>query len=158
MDANNEELIGQVDACQKRMVALFESVADDQDWSPAAGEWSFRFIAAHMATVDKECYEDRVVRIAGGGKPFFQSYFNTGRDFSQLELADWIKEWKSTRKEIIDFVRGLPEAAFAYTGRHEAFGELTVRDVLKLMLDHDGEHIAQLEKIVSECKDGKRVR
>jgi hypothetical protein len=63
---------------------------------------------------------------------------------------DSLSEWASTRREIIEFVSDLPEEKFALTGTHAAFGVLTIQEVLKLMLDHDQEHIENLEKAISK--------
>jgi hypothetical protein len=144
-----EQLISTIKTTQKRISALLAPVADEQDWQSDPGEWSFRYIAAHLATVDKECYQDRVVRIAAAEKPFFESYFNTGWDFSQHELRDSLRKWAVTRQEIIDFVRALPEDAWVLTGTHAAFGTITVLDVLQMMLDHDLEHLRYLEQAIS---------
>ena len=61
-----------------------------------------------------------------------------------------LREWASTRQEIIEFVSQLPDEKFALTGIHAAFGSLTVQGVLKLMLDHDQEHIDDLKKVVNK--------
>jgi hypothetical protein len=150
MDKLTKQQIGKNQATQKQLTHLLRSLAADQDWQPDPGEWSIRFIAAHLATTEKECYQDRVVRIAAGENPCFESYFNTGRDFSKLELLDSLSEWTSTRREIIEFVSALPEEKLALTGTHAAFGVLTIQGVLKLMLDHDQEHIENLEKAISK--------
>ena len=152
MDNMTKQLIDQVQATQKQLTSLLKSVADDQDWQSDPKEWSFRSVAAHLATVDKECYQDRVVPIAAGGNPHFESYFNTGRDFSKLDLLDSLREWASTRQEIIEFVSRLPEEKFVLTGTHAAFGTLTVRGVLKLMLDHDQEHVEDLKKAINKYR------
>jgi hypothetical protein len=149
MEKSTQGLIGKVQATQKRLTGLLQSVVGDQDWQPEPGEWSFRSIAAHLAAVDKECYQDRVVRIARGENPRFESYFNTGRDFSMLDLMTSLREWAATRQEIIDFVSRLPPEKLLLTGTHTAFGTLTVEGVLKLMLDHDQEHLEHLEKLMA---------
>jgi len=148
MDRTTRQLIGEVRATQKHLTRWLKSVAVDQDWKSAPEEWSFRFVAAHLATVDKECYQDRVVRIAAGENPHFESYFNTGRDFGMFDLLDSLHAWEVTRREIIRFVSNLTEEQFSLVGTHTAFGMLTVQSVLKLMLDHDQEHIRDLEKAI----------
>jgi hypothetical protein len=63
MDKSTNELIGAIRSTQGQLTGLLESISFDQDWQPAPKEWSFRFIAAHLATTEKECYQDRVVRM-----------------------------------------------------------------------------------------------
>jgi len=152
VDEATELLISNLKTTQMRISDLLELVADDQDWQSDPGEWSIRYIAAHLATVDRECYRDRVIRIAANENPHFESYFNSGRDFSQYDLRDSLYEWAVTRQEIIDFVRALPENNWSLTGTHAAFGTITVLDVLRMMLDHDQEHLQHLEQAISRYK------
>jgi len=148
IDKDLNQLIGEIQVTQEQFTSLLKSVAGDQDWQPAPGEWSFRFIAAHLATTEKECYQDRVVRIAAGENPYFEGYFNTGRDFGMFDLLDSLHAWAVTRQEIIDFVSNLSEQQFSLTGTHAAFGSVTVQRVLEQMLDHDQEHLQNLEKVL----------
>jgi hypothetical protein len=146
VEASVEQWINKVQSNLVKLSSLLESVAGDQDWQPAPGEWSFRFVAAHLAAVDKECYLERVIRITEGENPRFASYFNTGRDFSQVDLSEALRAWSATRQEIIDLVKGLPVDKLALSGVHEAFGTITVLDVLKMMSNHDDEHLQDLER------------
>jgi len=151
-ETTKKQLINDLIASQNQLCALLEAVADDQDWQPDPSEWSFRYIAAHLATVDRDCYRDRVVRISAGENPFFEAYFNAGWDFSQFNLSDSIQEWKITRKEIFELVNALPEEKLILTGTHATEGKITVLDVLRMMSDHDQEHIQQLEPVISEYR------
>lgn len=147
-----KQLLHNVATSQNQLCSLLESVANDQDWQPNPSEWSFRYIAAHLATVDRECYHDRAVRISAGQNPFFEAYFNTGWDFSQCDLNDSLQEWKNTRRLILELVNTLPEDKLMLTGIHATEGEITVLDVLRMMSDHDQEHIQQLELVIREYK------
>jgi hypothetical protein len=147
-----EQLISNLKSIQKRISHLLASVSDSQDWQPDPEQWSFRYIAAHMATVEKECYMDRVIRIAAGEKPHFESYLNTGRDFSRLDLRDSLKEWTVTRQEIIDLLSALPDERWSLVGIHAAFGTITLYDVLQMMFDHDQDHYQGLQQMIDEYR------
>jgi len=151
-EETTQQVIDKLRTIQRQLCVLLESVADDQDWQPDPKEWSFRYIAAHMATVDNSCYNDRVVRIASGENPHFESYFNTGWDFSRFDLRNSLREWALTRQEIFDFVQALPEEAWSFTGTHATFGTITVFSVLKGMLSHDQEHLEHLERVIEGYK------
>jgi hypothetical protein len=151
-NGTRNDQINSVLVTQKQLIALLESVADIQDWQPNPQEWSFRYIAAHLATVDRDCYRDRIIRISAGENPNFLSYFNSGWDFSHCELVDSLHEWAITRQEMIDFVSALPEDTWQLTGNHSAFGTITVLDVFKMMHNHDNEHIDELRQMISRCK------
>jgi hypothetical protein len=147
-----EQLISQLKSSQKEIRLLLASVADDQDWQLDKNQWSFRYIAAHMATVENDCYQDRVVRIATGEKPHFEAYFNTGWDFSHFDLMISLDNWTVTRQEIIDYVNGLSEKELSFSGTHSEYGKVTVLDVFQMMLDHDQEHLQILHQLISEYK------
>ena len=147
-----EQLISQLKASQKEIRLLLASVSGDQDWQPDQNQWSFRFFAAHMSTVEKDCYQDRVVRIAEGEEPHFEAYFNTGWDFSDFDLMKSLNDWTVTRQEIIDFVNVLSEKELSFSGTHSEVGKITVLDVLQMMLDHDKEHLQALHHLISDHK------
>ena len=149
-----EELISKLETSQRQLTGLLHSVADNQDWQASPDAWSFRYHAAHLATVEKEAYWDRITRIAAGENPHFESYFNTGRDFSQHELRNSLSEWAVTRREIVHFVRSLPKAKTVLTGTHDTFGTITVLDVLQGMLDHDRGHLGELTQLVADSRTG----
>ena len=142
------QLIGQLEASQNELVALLHSITAFPDWQPAPDMWSFRYHAAHLATVEEEAFWERVTQIAAGKGPFFEYYWNTGRDFSQLDLSDSLETWIATRRRILEFVRVLPETGLELTGTHATFGPITVLDVLQIMLTHDREHLAELQQMV----------
>jgi hypothetical protein len=148
IDETTEQLISKLKTTQKQLSTLLAAVAEDQDWQPEPDQWSFRFIAAHLATVERECFQDRVVRIAAGENPHFESYFNTGLDFSPFDLSDSLREWAVVRHEIIAFVQSLPQEGWSLVGSHAVFGTITVFSVLHVMLNHDREHLEHLERLL----------
>ena len=147
-----KQLASQLEETQATLTALLQAVARQQDWQPAPETWSFRYQAAHLATTEREAFRERVFQIAEGEQPHFAYYLNSGRDFSQAELLDSLKQWAKTRREVLDFVRALPVEALALTGTHETQGVITVLDVLQVMVDHDREHLQELTGMVNQLK------
>jgi hypothetical protein len=152
-----EQLFSNLISIQKRISHLLASVYDSQDWQPYPKQWSFRYIAAHMATVEKECYMDRVIRIAAGERPHFESYFNTGRDFSQLDLRDSLSEWAVTRQVIIDLLSSLSDERWSLVGTHAAYGTITLSNVLQMMFEHDQEHYSGLQQMIEKYRSKAQV-
>ncbi|MEJ2597127.1 MAG: DinB family protein [Anaerolineales bacterium] len=143
-------LVVQLDSSQQRISNLLDSVADDQDWQPAPGEWSLRFIAGHLAIAEKECFLDRIERIASGEEPSFEYYSNDGYDFSGVSLRDALQDWRATRRAIFARLLGMPESAWSLTGTHRSYGRITLMDVLRSMLAHDREHLDGLQSILAK--------
>jgi hypothetical protein len=147
--ARRQQLINQLEETQAALTSLLQAVAGQQDWQPGPETWSFRYQAAHLATTEREAFQERVLRIARGEQPHFAYYLNSDRDFSQDGLLDSLRQWTATRREILDFVRVLPVEALALTGTHETQGVITVLDVLQVMVDHDREHLQELTGMVN---------
>lgn len=143
-------LLAQLDSTQQQISNLLDPLAGDQDWQPAPGEWSLRFIAGHLATNERECFLDRIDRIAGGEEPAFEYYSNDGYDFSSLELQGALQQWRVTRRAIFARLLGMPESAWTLTGTHRTYGRITLMDVLRSMLAHDREHLEGLKSILVE--------
>lgn len=151
MNANTlEQLTSHLKTSQLEISSLLEITAPDQDWCKDSDQWSFRYIAAHLATVEEDCFLDRVLRIASGENPNFKPYFNTGWDFSSIDLRESLHHWEVVRRQIIDFVHALDGEQLLCTGTHETYGKITVPDVLQVMLDHDNEHLQSLRQLMIE--------
>lgn len=146
MHEEREALIAELQETQAVISERLRSVADRQDWQRGPDEWSFRYVAAHLATVEKDCMWERLQKIASGSEPHFAYYWNTGWDFSQEELTISLERWRERREASVAFVRSLPEEKWLLTGTHATSGTITMLDVLRIMLDHDREHLAELDE------------
>lgn len=139
-----DELLKQLERSYKAVHDALTAVEKDQDWRPEPDEWSYRFIAGHMAQVELDCHLNRVWRIAAGEKPHYNYYSNAGWDFSHYEISEWLYLWRGRRQELLEFVRSLTPEQLAYSGTHELFGTITVQDVLQIAYEHDQEHLVHL--------------
>ncbi len=146
----NDELkiYQQLRESQKQFVDAIRPFYLKQDWRLSPGEWSFREVAAHMATTEEECFKERVRLIASGQNPEFEYYLNDGRDFSHLDLEESIHKWRANREEIILDLKQLPDEAWENTGVHLTFGTIKLVDLLKIMLDHDLGHLQEMQPMI----------
>lgn len=148
IEARRQGLIEDLQNTRQQITALLESVAHRQDWQPDPDHWSFRYIAAHLAAVEKECMLPRARRIVTEEQPHFDYYWNTDRDFSRHDLQDSLQEWANARREFLQYVRALPPEKLQRTGTHGTFGEINVVDLLKITLDHDREHLQEVRQLI----------
>jgi hypothetical protein len=144
------QLVAALEQTTAEISNLLKSVADAQDWRPNGEHWSFRHVAAHLEACQTECVLVRVRQIAAGAKPKFEFYDNDGWDFSDRDLRDSVREWRESRARVFNFVRSLSPERLSRTGSHRTFGEITVVDYLKVDLDHDREHLADLKEMLGE--------
>lgn len=143
------DLIAALEKRTAQIRGLLESVAGDQDSRPINTHWSFREVAAHMEACQTECVLVRIRQIAAGAKPKFDFYDNDGWDFSDRDLRDSLDQWTDGRARVFEFVRSLSPERLARTGNHRTFGEMTVADYLKVDLDHDDAHLADIRAMLA---------
>jgi hypothetical protein len=144
-----EDLIVQLETTTEQLAMLLRSV-HDQDWRPADGRWSFRDVAAHLDACQTECVLVRVRQMAFGAKPHFEFYDNEGWDFGDRDLAESVRLWRQSRDRVFAFIRSLSAERLSRTGNHLTFGEITPVDYLRIDLDHDREHIKDVELMLAE--------
>ena len=158
VDWSNLDIEGQIAellAIQDRICATFYSIAHHQDWQPNPQEWSFRYIAAHMAQVELDCHLRRVIEISSGENPHYTYYNNTGWDFSAYDIQDSISTWRERRNEVVMTLRRLDQHQLSQTGTHKHFGEITPLRILDLAHDHDLEHELHLAEIMQQFEAGE---
>ena len=73
-ESTREQLLEQLEDSQRRVSAVLAPMEPVQDWQREPVEWSFRYIAAHLATVEEGCHLPRVERIAAGDNPRLTRY------------------------------------------------------------------------------------
>jgi hypothetical protein len=154
---SKEQLIEKLRATQRQFCIILESMAENQDWQPDTERWSFRFIAAHMATVEQECFLDRVKHFSTEDSPHFEHYDNTGRDFGQFDLINSLREWAALRRDLLDMVCSMPKNIWHNTATHSTRGTQTLLELLHIMLKHDQEHLQEVQQMnITQSPNSKR--
>jgi hypothetical protein len=143
------QLLRDLQTSQTQVVRLLESMADVQDWQPEPAEWSFRLIAAHLATVEQACHLQRVMEIASGVTPILDLYANSHIVPAPAGLHDSLQTWIAVRRRLITFVRELSETQLAYIGIHPAVGPMTVLDMLQEILDQDQGNLRHVYQLIA---------
>src|SRR5687767_4850071 len=98
-ELTREQLLQELQRSQTQVIKLLEALAPIQDWQPEPAEWSFRFLAAHLATVERTCHLPRIMRIASGEIPTLGLYTNTAADYQKADLHKSLKRWVAARLE-----------------------------------------------------------
>lgn len=148
-----QALLQQLESAQRRVSHLLESMAHAQDWQADPNEWSFRYIAAYLATVERNCFMERIHRLASGENPYIEPYANTGFDFLDTDLRDSLAEWATARQELLTMVRNLTIDSLEETGTHEILGTVTTLDALAEVANHDQEHLNHLRVLIEDYEE-----
>lgn len=148
-----DQLLQDLIISQAQVIEVLESMADVQDWQPEPVEWSFRYIAAHLANVEKKVHLRRVQRIASGGNPHLDLYATTAAGYQDLDLSDSLRQWVQTRRELVRFVRRLSDRQMEYTGLHEKVGPITLLDTLQEILEQDQGNFRHVCRLIDEYNE-----
>jgi hypothetical protein len=150
------ELIKELRRSQTQVVKLLESMAPVQDWQPEPAEWSFRFLAAHLATVEQRCHLPRIVQIASGETPLLSLYSNTAANYQDVDLHKSLKRWVSIRHELLDFVKSLSAKQLAYIGIHESLGPMTLLELLQEILVQDQGNLRHVRQLIIAYQEDRQ--
>jgi hypothetical protein len=113
--------------------------------APRPGEWSASDIVRHLAAVDEEVWHVRLDALSSEAEPFWPwtepGLWSGPRD-DTFEGA--LTAFAERRAATIARLDALDDAGWTRTGRHATYGLLDVAKMLRIVLDHDAEHIRQI--------------
>ena len=66
------------------------------------------------------------------------------------ELIPALEQTTTEISRLFEFVRALSPERLSRTGSHRTFGEITVLDYLKVDLEHDREHLVDLNEMLGK--------
>lgn len=118
---------------------------------PPTGEWSAAQVLAHMAATEHLWLErlnlllrEKEPRIRPGGSGKAAQVQEQLMDGS---VAGNLDAFNTTRGEIVSLLMGLSLRDWERSGTHDINGEISIADVVESIVDHDAEHIAQLQAL-----------
>jgi hypothetical protein len=112
------------------------------------GEWNAAQILAHMAAAEHFFFE-RLTILLNQEHAYLKSFAEaaTTRQ-STMTNNTWeenLEAFNAIRGETVSLLMGMTLAEWERSGIHETLGRITVEDVAENMVDHDAEHVEQLE-------------
>jgi uncharacterized damage-inducible protein DinB len=113
--------------------------------APAPGAWSAREVLLHLAAVEEEVWHARLTSLANEASPRWpwtepDLWSGPGDDTYEGALAAFAERRAAT----VARLDGLDADGWARRGRHDTYGVLDVAALLRIALDHDAEHVAQI--------------
>ena len=119
----------------------------DPDAPPAPGEWSAREVTLHLAAVDEDVWQprlDALVAEAFPQWPWVEPGTWDGPGSDTFEGA--VRTYADLRAATVARLDALDDAGWARRGHHATFGDLDVVALMRIALDHDEEHLAQIQE------------
>jgi hypothetical protein len=125
--------------------------AADAAGDPPAGEWGAAQVLAHLAATERLWLErlstllhEREPLLRPGGSPAVRELHER---LMSGTPADNLSAFNTTRGETVSLLMGLSLRDWEKSGVHETRGEMSIADVAEDIVDHDAEHLAQLEAL-----------
>lgn len=115
------------------------------------GEWNAAQVVAHMATAER-LWLDRLNHIMQGREALLRPGPSAElRAFQEQlmggTLADNLAAFNAIRGETVSLLMGLSLRDWERSATHETRGEISVADTVEAIVDHDAEHLQQLEAL-----------
>jgi hypothetical protein len=109
--------------------------------------------AWHLADLEREGYGERIRRLVAEQDPSLPDFDGARvaaeRDYRARSLAEGLAAFAAARAENLARLRALDPAAWDRAGRQEGVGRITLRDVPRMMREHDESHRAEVAALVA---------
>jgi len=144
--------LGSMPAHLAKVAAALQS----SKWKMRTSDGSFSLTehACHLRDIEIEGYRARLERILGETKPALPDLDGAAlaraRDYHRQDFGKAQAVFAAVRADMVQRLEGLSAEERQRTGILEGAGEITIEGLVAKMLEHDGEHRAELEQLQRE--------
>ena len=121
--------------------------------APPDGGFSLLEQAWHLADLEREGYGERIRRLLSEEDPrlpdFDGARIAMERNYRARSLAEGLAAFLAERTANVALLRSLPAIAWGRAGLQEGVGPITLRDVLRMMREHDDSHRAEIAALLA---------
>jgi hypothetical protein len=120
---------------------------------PADGGFSLVEQAWHLADLEREGYGARIRRLLAEEDPALPDFDGARvaaeRNYRARSLAEGIASFRAARSANLALLRSVPPTAWGRAGRQEGVGRVTLRDIPRMMREHDDSHRAEIAALLA---------
>lgn len=139
-----------------RAAEIVNSLPDEaHGWKPSAEEWSIGQLVAHLAAAEQP-FRERLNRILQEDKPWLP-YFGPDvarPDFIQ-SMPQVLARFRAERAALIEFLSARLPQDWERPATHETMGPTTFALQVQNLINHDTEHLGQMDEI---CRAWEKVQ
>jgi DinB family protein len=121
---------------------------------PLAGGFAMIEHVWHLADLEADAYEVRIRRILEEDQPQLQNFDGEAvaakRKYRALRLRDGLKKFSEARERNLAALRSVEGDAWERAGVQEGVGTVTLRDIPRIMHEHDLSHRREIEALCAE--------
>ncbi len=118
---------------------------------PGPDKWSLKEIVCHLADCEI-VYGFRYRKILAEPDavlvPFDQNAWAENLHYREQPLKEALDGLSALRRRHIALLKVIPRRAWGKAGNHPHYGALTLRQIVIHLVDHDRNHVAQVERLV----------
>jgi uncharacterized damage-inducible protein DinB len=121
---------------------------------PLAGGFAMIEHVWHLADLETDAYEARIRRILEEDEPELPTFDGEAvaakRKYRALRLRDGIRKFTEARERNLAALRALDGDAWERAGLQEGVGKVTLRDIPRMMHEHDLSHRGEIAALLDE--------
>jgi uncharacterized damage-inducible protein DinB len=119
-------------------------------WRPAPGKWSIQEIVCHLRDMER-VFVERFTKNGHQDRPQLWMMENERvaerLRYREAEVAAAVREFERLRGDTVALLRALPAAVWQRTGVHPKRGEVTIESLVKLLAEHDENHLVRIREL-----------
>src|SRR5579871_1602054 len=149
--AQSDDLLARLAANPGRVASAVTGWSEEQLNAPSAdGGWSVAQIFAHMRAAD-DIWTPRIFMVLVRDQPLLAGFderrWEEVAGYAQVDFQLSLQTFTLRRAELVSALRRATPQDWQRMGTHEARGQLSLREVVIGLLEHEEEHCAQLEAL-----------
>lgn len=108
----------------------------------------------HLGDLEREGYGLRIERLLSGGQPEWDDFDGAAvaeqRNYLDQDAEAALRRFADARAANVARLRALDDGDWERRGTHRGLGEVTLKQVVEMMVQHDGEHAADIKELLEE--------
>jgi len=132
-------------------------IAADVLYRPDDGSWSIKEILGHIIDADREIWWPRIDAAINEDHPHFvtqdQKEIVKRNRWHSLELEEILGQLMRIRWNYAMRVNTMPAEYFERTGEHLTLGELSVLQILQILVSHDIHYMDTVRELIEETSN-----
>ena len=124
----------------------------------ADNEWSIKEILGHLIDSDRDIWWPRIFSlIERDGVPFSdvdQDDLIAKHHWQSLPIEDILAQLMRVRWDYAMKLNAIPEALFDRSGKHPVMGDVSMLQILQLLVAHDAHYVEKIRGLIDETRNG----
>jgi uncharacterized damage-inducible protein DinB len=151
--ASPAELIASLAGMPARLEAAVAALGA-REAAPGVDGWSARELAGHLCDAAR-VWGARMRVAALEERPHLELYdqeaFVRLGAYRYIPSGELARQFRTISEPTVAFLRGLDAGAWERIAIHDEFGALTLREIVVIEVDHEREHVGQIEGMARQA-------